>query len=547
MGVLEVNSSQAFQAESAQRGADSYDLNTPLTRLLEDAVAAEVCLFMPGRVQLGASCRACTAGPDGQQDMERACPVVQALASGQTLSADECPAICLAGRPVQLHTLENATGSVLVVDSAADEAKQPVEQRLPAVAALWERCERLAGETEGLAQEVIRSYEQLNVIFDITQQITKPRDAAQVKHFLIRRLAQTLNCDWSCCLSTVEGVLWWCANGDIDRDEMVAHVRARHGGLLYRVLESRTPLVFNRNQDPDHKARYSLLFSSLGDASASPDVLIFARSEDQQQFLSGDLMMIDSMLSHAQHVLSNLKLVERLRTMSLGAVRALVSAIDKKDHYTSGHSERVGFLSQLIGERLGLSPEQLQDLQWGGLLHDVGKIGIQDGILTKPGSLTPEEFDQIKQHAIMSHEIVAPIDCMASVREVVLYHHEVPDGSGYPKGLKGDEVPLLARIVHVADTFDALTTSRSYRSAFPISKALAIMNKEKGTKLDSAIVDSFVEAFATFRAEQPDQYQRLFSHLLDAEAQASEDGSQPGGAAPQPVASRNTAGEGEPS
>ena len=199
-------------------------------------------------------------------------------------------------------------------------------------------------------------------------------------------------------------------------------------------------------------------------------------------------------------------------------MRALVSAIDKKDHYTSGHSERVGFLSQLIGQHMGLEPELLQDLEWGGLLHDVGKIGISDGVLSKPGGLTVKEFDHIKQHVIMSHEIIAPIECMASVRDIVLYHHEVPDGSGYPEGLRGEEIPLPARIVHVADTFDALTTSRSYRKAFPLGKALAIMEADKGTKLDAQIVEHFLAAFGAFRVEQPDNLRRLFSHLAEEAA-----------------------------
>ncbi|HPU28603.1 MAG TPA: HD-GYP domain-containing protein, partial [Phycisphaerae bacterium] len=478
-----------------------YDLNTPLSELIEAAVGAEVSLFLPDRIQLGSACQACAAGPGGKSDAQRACRMVRELAAGKLVRPDRYPSVCEAGRAVRVSALESSNGYALVVAPIGGELESDLDQRLAATAALWERCERLASESEGLAQEVIRSYEQLNVIFDITQQICNSHDAAEIKHFLIRRLAQTLHCVWACCLSANEGMLWWSSDPNLNGEEIVAELRGRHSRLLWQVCEQRAPLVHNRGEVADPDEPYSLLIGALGEADATPDIMVLARGADEPEFIYGDVMMIDSMLSHAQYVVANLKLVERLRTMSLGAVRALVHAIDKKDHYTSGHSERVGFLSHLIGQRMGLSPEQLQDLEWGGLLHDVGKIGIREGILTKPSGLTAEEFDHIKEHVRMSYEIVAPIECMASVRDVVLYHHEVPDGTGYPKGLKGDEIPLLARIVHVADTFDALTTSRSYRKAFPLSKALAIMQSEKGTKLEAEIVDIFVEAFAAFRAE----------------------------------------------
>lgn len=501
----------AGPAESGQ--VCLHDSSTPLLTIVQEAVGAELSVFSADQVQLGRTCATCAAGPRGRPEPGRACSIVRELAAGRARPADAYPVVCDAGMAIRVNSLENRDGHVLVVAPAAGSPDDGLERRLEAIAALWERCHRLTGETEGLALEVIRSYEQLNVIFDITQQICNSRDAAEIKHFLVWRLAQSLNCPWACCMSVNEGLLWWSSDPALVGETTMAEVRARHASLLWRVCEQRTAAVFNRETESQTPEAYSLLIGALGDSGSAPDILVLARGADQPEFIYGDVMMIDSMLSHAQHVIANLNLVARLRTMSLGAVRALVSAIDKKDHYTSGHSERVGFLSHLIGQRMGVSPEQLQDLEWGGLLHDVGKIGIREGILTKPAGLTTEEFDHIKEHVRMSYEIVAPIECMSSVRDVVLYHHEVPDGTGYPKGLKGDEIPLLARIVHVADTFDALTTSRSYRKAFSVSKAFSIMRQERGTKLDAGIVDSFLEAFAAFRAEQPDRFRQLFSHL----------------------------------
>ncbi len=496
---------------------ERIDADAPLTDLLRLALGAEVSMFGPAGNQLGPSCSACCGCEvgGGKVTGERGCAPVRRLLAGEALDPAQVPPLCESGHCVALQQME-ASNHVLVLrrrDALPGQAAQ--DERLIAIAALWERCERLASESQGLAQEVIRSYEQLNVIFDITQEICKARDAGWIKHFIIRRVARSLSCDWACCLSPSEGVLWWSATDDgskdSSRDATVAYLRNNHAARIEEVSRQRSALVYNASSNADSREP-SLLFATLGEASGELNVLVFARPS-QTDFVYGDVMTIDAVLNHGQHVITNLRMVERLRAMSLGAVRALVSAIDKKDRYTSGHSERVGFLARLVGEKLGLAPDQLQDLEWGGLLHDVGKIGVQDGVLGKPGSLTSEEFDHVKQHVRMSYEIVAPIECLASVRDVVLYHHETPDGTGYPMGLKGEEIPLLARIVHVADTFDALTTSRSYRKAFPLAQAIAIMNKDKGPKLDVGLVDCFIVGFNEFRAQQPDRFRQLFAHL----------------------------------
>jgi HD-GYP domain-containing protein (c-di-GMP phosphodiesterase class II) len=212
-------------------------------------------------------------------------------------------------------------------------------------------------------------------------------------------------------------------------------------------------------------------------------------------------------------MLDNLRLLERLKRTSFEAVRALVNAIEQKDPYTAGHSERVGFLAKLTGEHLGLSGSQVQQLEWAGLLHDVGKIGIPEDVLNKPGRLTSEEYAVIKGHPSRSFEVLRPVAQLGSLLDAVLYHHENPDGSGYPKGLKGEEIPLMARIIHVVDVFDALTSTRSYREAFPIGTAMEILRKDAGTKLDSAMVGEFMEAWALMPKMHPEEYQRWFANI----------------------------------
>jgi HD-GYP domain-containing protein (c-di-GMP phosphodiesterase class II) len=191
----------------------------------------------------------------------------------------------------------------------------------------------------------------------------------------------------------------------------------------------------------------------------------------------------------------------------------MVNAIDQKDQYTCGHSERVGFLSMVTGKAMGLKISQLQELEWGGLLHDVGKIGIPEKVLNKPARLTDEEFAIIKHHPARGYAVLKPIGTLKDVLDIVLHHHEVPDGTGYPKGLKGDAIPLLARIVHVVDAFDALTSDRPYRRPYSPEKAISILRQDAGTKFDSIIVEFFIEVWQHLSVEYPREHQKWFASL----------------------------------
>jgi putative nucleotidyltransferase with HDIG domain len=168
----------------------------------------------------------------------------------------------------------------------------------------------------------------------------------------------------------------------------------------------------------------------------------------------------------------------------LGAIRALVAALDARDPYTAGHSERVSLLSVAIGYAMGLGQDDLDVLRLGALLHDIGKIGISDAILTKPAQLTDDEFEAIKRHTTLGAQILQPIAFLAGHEPIVELHHERPDGSGYPHGLCGEAIPIHARIVHVADAFDAMTTARAYRGARPAADAVAELWRHAGTDFD---------------------------------------------------------------
>jgi HD-GYP domain-containing protein (c-di-GMP phosphodiesterase class II) len=173
-------------------------------------------------------------------------------------------------------------------------------------------------------------------------------------------------------------------------------------------------------------------------------------------------------------------------------LRALVAATEARDAYTRGHSRRVTQLSVRLGQRLGLGTDALRRLAWGAELHDIGKIGVPDYILNKEGPLTPEERALIQQHPAIGWEIARQARSLNDLLDVIRWHHERIDGRGYPDGLAEDEIPLAARIVAIADVWDALTSSRSYRPAFEFERALKIMREGRGTQFDGTCLDKFL-------------------------------------------------------
>ncbi len=201
---------------------------------------------------------------------------------------------------------------------------------------------------------------------------------------------------------------------------------------------------------------------------------------------------------------------EENNELFLGTIRALAQAIDAKDPYTRGHSVRVNKYSVILARYLGLSEQEVREIHVSSLLHDVGKIGIDDAILKKPGVLTPDEFEIMKTHAALGASIMAPIGQMQKMLPGLRHHHERWDGSGYPDGLAQDGIPHMARIIAVADCFDAMTTNRPYQRKMTFAQALARINELKGVGLDSKVVEAFNRAYQSgeFQAEETEAAER---------------------------------------
>lgn len=202
-----------------------------------------------------------------------------------------------------------------------------------------------------------------------------------------------------------------------------------------------------------------------------------------------------------------------LQKLYISTVEAIVRAIEAKDPYTVGHSKRVSRYCSRMAEKMGVNSSDIHDIEVAGLLHDVGKIGVSDAILTKPSRLTIEEYESIKEHPLISLKIIDPIQELKKVKEYVKHHHEKWDGTGYPDGLKGDKIPLGARVLSVADAFDTMWIGRQYHASWNLETVVQEFQKNKGSQFDPMVVDAFVElihedqpTFDLIREENPPRF-----------------------------------------
>ena len=222
--------------------------------------------------------------------------------------------------------------------------------------------------------------------------------------------------------------------------------------------------------------------------------LIAINKIDKADFDSLDIKLLSSVANESAVYLDNYYLYMDLQELLLGTLRALTNSIDAKDPYTSGHSERVAIISRWLAHRLQLDPLQISNIYLAGLLHDVGKIGVRETVLLKPGRLSDMEFEQVREHPEIGANILSGIKQMQEITPIVLTHHERFDGQGYPRGLQGENIPLGGRIVMLADSFDAMISNRTYRRALPATGVLAEIRRCSGTQFDPKVAQIFLDS-----------------------------------------------------
>ena len=216
---------------------------------------------------------------------------------------------------------------------------------------------------------------------------------------------------------------------------------------------------------------------------------------DAHEFGPEELPLLTTIGGQIAIALQNAEAYDKLDRMYLETVTALAAAMEAKDQYTASHADSLAAMAVAVGSRMGLTDAELRMLQYAAVLHDIGKIGIPGNILNKPAALTRDEFETMAQHTIIGERIISRIDYLVPIARIIRSAHERWDGTGYPDGYRGEEIPLASRILLVCDAFDAMTTDRPYRGALPVETALSELARYAGTQFDPRVVDVFLASY----------------------------------------------------
>ncbi len=358
-------------------------------------------------------------------------------------------------------------------------------------------AENARGEIENLSTNLATTYEELSLLYRISGAMKVTQQPRDFFMSICQDLLEVVH------IPAAAAVVY--AHPPVDEDDLVviageSDLNAEQIKLLASVhlvtrFTSNRPMLDNALSTQEGSG----LGTSVKRVIAAPMVadkklmgMIIGFNKATGDFDSTDLKLIGSIANQAAIFQSNSMLYAELQDLLMGVLHALTSSIDAKDPYTSGHSERVALLSKRISEELGFPPERVHQVYLTGLLHDVGKIGVPESVLCKPGRLTDEEYDRIKLHPSIGAKILGGIRHLDKVISGILTHHERPDGKGYPQGLRGEEVPLDGLIVGLADVFDAMTSDRTYRKALPLPVAVEEIRRFSGTQFDARLVGIFL-------------------------------------------------------
>lgn len=346
---------------------------------------------------------------------------------------------------------------------------------------------------------------ELSLIQELGKAINSSLELDSVLNYFIDMTSRILEADRSSLMLYNEDLneLYVQVSRGFNEDK-IKNIRFKVGeGVAGRVAETKRPIrIINTQKDPlykhlpvsENKQPTTLIAAPLLNRDKLIGVINCERLLDKKgPFTVENLDLLDTLASQASVAIQNAKLYNNLLNYYFETIQALAAAIDAKDSYTHGHSRRVTDISIGIAQIMNLKHDDINTIKHAALLHDIGKIGISEQILLKPGRLTEEEYEKIKQHPHIGAGILNSIEFLKKVCEIIEHHHERYDGKGYPLGLKGDQIPLGARIICVADAFDAITSTRPYRKPLLFTEAIEEITKCSGTQFDPIVVDSFVK------------------------------------------------------
>ncbi|MCD4831229.1 MAG: HD domain-containing protein [Anaerohalosphaeraceae bacterium] len=427
------------------------------------------------------------------------------------LLADKSEAL-IASRQMVGAKLGDGLGlaAVLLIDAGSDKAEQMVFLKLllSNFAKSLDDDFKNHQQIELVSGELAQTYEELMLLYKMSNSmkvthtdsnylqmacdnLTELVNVEGIAVFVEKRVGQTKKL----VLTAGTGLLAIDYRDEFDQEVLYERIRSEIKSGFDVLLDSEVDSPFKYSWDSRVK---NIVAVPLYSNDKIMGMMVATNRIDKPDFDSIDAKLFNSVANECAVFIENNSLFSDLKELFIGALKALTNSIDAKDQYTRGHSERVAFVSRWVAEHYAqyhsMEPEEIQKIYLAGLLHDVGKIGISELVLGKDGKLTKEEYDQIKEHPAIGAGILSDIKQMGDVVPGVLSHHERFDGKGYPNGLSGEYIPLAGKIVMVADTFDAMTSRRTYRNAMGVQEAIDEIRAGLGGQFDPEIGKLFIES-----------------------------------------------------
>ncbi|MDI6786462.1 MAG: HD domain-containing protein [bacterium] len=366
-------------------------------------------------------------------------------------------------------------------------------------------------ELNNLASEIVSNYEELTLLYEISRTLRNILDVDLVAETILKEALNILRAEKGSIMLLGENGKYLTIAASIGIEKSVAEkirVKIGEGVAGFVAKEGNALLVEDIEKEKRVKSNKKIRYKTTSFLSTPLvcvplkmgketiiGVISVSDHKDGEVFTSGDLKLLYALADQAAIAIENARLFHYVKDLFLNTVASLASAIDAKDHYTKGHSEEVTMVALAIAKELKFTDEELEKIQLGALLHDIGKIGIPESILLKAEKLTSRELYIMKSHPVEGVHIMKHIKQLAEIIPAMACHHERYDGKGYPRKLKGKEIPLSGRIISVADAFSAMTSDRPYRDRITKEEAMKRIEEAKGTQFDPVVVNALVRAF----------------------------------------------------
>ncbi len=455
--------------------------------------------------------RACATSSDAAADLMRASATMELVAraeraDGEVAEGDGLLALALRSRvrptdrPSWIVVASTGEGSLGPAHAPIAYTRERLAAMGPALASMLGDADELLDHrdaNQGFTVQLTNSYETINLLYSIGKAMNDPDYPDRFVRLVCERLHEAGEFGWAAaCFGRRPGMPDVLAGRTIRVGKAPGAPWFEHAArvVLARLGADPTCRVLADEHGLSHASFPHVLAQPLQVEGHTVGVLLAGDKEGGDPTLSSyDIQLVEAAGRYVSTFLSTCTLYSAQKAMFVGTVRALSAAIDAKDSYTRGHSDRVAAMARRLALAAGLDLAEADRIHIGGLVHDVGKIGVPEAVLCKQGRLTEEEFAVIKTHPEVGYTILQRIPSLADVLPGVLHHHERFDGRGYPRGLSGTDIPLIARIIAVADTFDAMSSNRSYRAAMPRERVLAEIANCAGSQFDPDLAKAFVQ------------------------------------------------------